>query len=45
MLLPWGTNVILGVTVITNLVSIVPIYGDSIVILDLGWSSVGLTYF
>jgi len=30
--------------VITNLVSIVPIYGDSIVTLDLGWPSVGLTY-
>jgi hypothetical protein len=31
--------------VITNLLSIIPIYGDAIVTLDLGWSSVGQAYF
>jgi len=32
-----------GVTSITNLVSIIPFYGDNIVIMDLGWTSVGQT--
>jgi len=39
--LPWGQMSFWGVTVITNLLSIVPIYGDSLVIWIWGGHSVG----
>lgn len=45
MVLPWGANEFLGVTVITNLLSIFPFYGEQIVTVDLGCHSVGLTNF
>jgi len=39
--LPWGQMSFWGVTVITNLLSIIPIYGDNIVIWLWGGHSVG----
>jgi quinol-cytochrome oxidoreductase complex cytochrome b subunit len=45
MVLPWGSNEFLGVTCNTNLLSIVPIYGEEIVTFYLGRSFSWSTYF
>ena len=45
MILPWGQMSFWELLVITNLLSIVPFYGEQIVTFYLGAHSVGLTNF